>query len=74
MTTATQTTPDFETLTKRARKMSDAALQYSADDASDAAEMAENLERAGCRVSKSGGFYRDEATVYRTELRRRTER
>jgi hypothetical protein len=69
--TATQTTPDFASLKTRARKMSDAALQYSADDASDAANMAEDLEKAGCRVQKSGGYYRDEASVYRTELRRR---
>ena len=70
--TATQTTPDFADLIRRARKMTDAALQYSADDASGAADMAEKLELAGCRVQKSGGYYRDEAGIYRTELRRRS--
>lgn len=68
---ATQTTPDFAALRTRARNMTDAALVYSATDAAEAAEAAEALERAGCRVLKTGGYYRDEATVYRAELRRR---
>lgn len=68
----TRTTPDFAELRRRARKMSMAALLYSADDASKAAEMAEAMERAGCPVSKTGGYYRDEASVYRAEIRRRT--
>lgn len=65
------TKPNFAELKRRARGMTDAALLWSANDASEAAEMAEDLERAGCRVSKTGGYYRDEASVYRTELRRR---
>ena len=65
------TTPNFAELKRRARGMTDDALLWSANDASEAAEMAEDLERAGCRVSKTGGYYRDEASVYRTELRRR---
>lgn len=67
----TQTTPDFTALRRRARKMTDAALLWSANDAAEAAEMAEELERAGNPVSKTGGYYRDEASVYRAELRRR---
>ena len=53
--------------------MTVAALRYSANDASEAADAADDIERAGCRVSKSSGYYRDEASVYRAELRRRGE-
>lgn len=60
-----------EEITRRARRMTVEALLYSAKDASEAAEAAEALERAGCCRGKTGGYYRDEATVYRTELRRR---
>lgn len=66
-----QTTINFDETKKRARRMTDAALIWSANDAAEAAEMAEELERAGCPVQKTGGYYRDEASVYRTELRRR---
>lgn len=62
---------DTAEITRRARKMTLEALEYSAQDASAAAVAAEDLERAGCRVQKTGGYYRDEATVYRAELRRR---
>jgi hypothetical protein len=72
--TSLQQTPDFSALKIRARKMSQEALVWNANDASEAAEMAEGLERAGCRTSKSGGYYRDEAGVYRTELRIRRKR
>jgi hypothetical protein len=65
---------DFDALTRRARTLSIESLQWSAKDALEAAYMAEDLEKAGCRVSKSGGYYRDEATVYRTELRRREQK
>lgn len=66
-----QTTLDFTETKRRARGMTLEALRWSAEDASKAADMAENLERAGCRVSKSGGYYRDEASVYRAEICRR---
>lgn len=56
---------------RRARAMSDSALRFSRQDANEAADATETLERAGCRVSKTGGFYRDEATVYAAELKRR---
>lgn len=66
------TTPDFDALRRRARGMTDDALAWSADDAASAAEHAEALERAGVPITgKTGGFYRDEAGVYRAELRRR---
>lgn len=62
---------DTAEVTRRARKMTLEALRYSAKDASEAAVAAEAMERAGCRVQKTGGYYRDEAVVYRMELRRR---
>jgi hypothetical protein len=62
---------DTEEVTRRARKMTVEALKYSANDAHEAALAAEALERAGWCRGKSGGYYRDEAVVYRTELRRR---
>lgn len=64
---------DFAEIRRRARTMTVAALRYSANDASEAADAADDIERAGCRVSKSSGYYRDEASVYRAELRRRGE-
>lgn len=57
---------------RRAKLMTVESLTFAADDAVQAAFAAEDLEKAGCRVSKSGGYYRDEASVYRTELRRRS--
>ena len=67
----TQHTPDFAALTEIARGMTNDALRYSRKDANEAAEMADDLERAGCRVLKTGGYYRDEAGVYGAEMRRR---
>jgi len=62
---------DTTEVARRARAMSDQALRFSRQDANEAAEAAERLERAGVRVSKDGGYYRDEATVYAAELKRR---
>lgn len=62
---------DFTACRARARRMTDASLAFAANDAAEATDAAEELERAGCRVSKTGGYYRDEAAVYREELRRR---
>lgn len=68
----TQTTPDFSALRSRARRMTLEGLQWSAKDAAEAAEAAEALERAGVPITgKTGGYYRDEASVYRAEYRRR---
>jgi len=72
-----QRNPDWNDLEKRARKMSDEALAYSANDAMEAAECAEAIEREGIperSCAKSGGYYRDEATIYRTELRKRANK
>lgn len=71
MSYSTQTTPDFATLRQRAREMPIEFLRWSASDASRAALAADELEKAGCRVSKTGGYYRDEATVSRAEISRR---
>lgn len=67
----TTTTLDFRATETRARRMTNDALRYSAQDASEAAVMADSLELDGFRVLKSGGYYRDEAGVYRAELKRR---
>lgn len=67
----TQHNIDTRAVESRARGMSIEALRFSANDAHEAAIAAEEIERAGCRLQKSGGYYRDEATIYRTELRRR---
>jgi len=55
----------------RARRMTDAALLYSAADAKKAADAAAELDRAGCRTLKTEGNYLDEAYAYLDELRRR---
>jgi hypothetical protein len=65
---------DWNATARRARAMTNEALEWSALDAADAARAADELERAGCRVSKSGGYYMDEATVYRAEIQRRREK
>ena len=67
----TQHTPDFALLNEIARGMTNEALRYSRKDANEAADAADALERAGCRVLKTGGFYRDEAGVYAAEMKRR---
>lgn len=67
----TQHTIDTDAVRARALRMSNEELRGAAGDASEAARAAEDLERAGVRVSKTGGFYRDEACVYLAELQRR---
>mgnify|MGYP003152237803 CR=1 FL=1 len=67
----TQQTPDFALLNENARGMTNDALRYSRKDANEAADAADALERAGCRVLKTGGFYRDEAGIYAAEMKRR---
>lgn len=67
----TQHTPDFALLTEIARGMTNDALRYSRKDSNEAASAADDLERAGCRVLKTGGYYRDEAGVYGAEMKRR---
>jgi len=67
-------TPDFAALKTRARAMTDAELAWNRQDANEAAKMADELDRAGCRIQKTGGFYRDEAGVYASEITRRLNR
>ena len=67
------TTPDFDLLRNQARRMSIADLLWSANDASEAAHCAEEIEQAGRKTLKTGGFYRDEAAFFRYEARKRQE-
>jgi hypothetical protein len=62
---------DWAEMKRRAKLMTTEALHYARQDCYEAALAAEDLEAAGCRVSKTGGYYRDEASVYATEQRRR---
>ena len=63
--------PELTRITTRARYMGAEALAYSANDAYEASQAADALERAGCPVLKTGGYYSDEAAIYSEELRRR---
>ena len=47
------------------------SLMWSATDAMEAGASSRSLEDAGCRVSKTQGYYTDEASVYRAEINRR---
>ena len=62
---------DWDEIKRRAQGMTLAALRWSAEDAYQASLAADRLEAAGCRVDKTGGYYLDEASVYRAEIRRR---
>lgn len=66
-----QHTPDFALLTEIARGMTNDALRYSRKDANEASKAADELERAGHRVLKTGGYYKDEAGIYAAEMKRR---
>ena len=62
---------DFSATARVARRMTDDALAFTVRDCFEAGEAAFALELAGCRVSKSQGYYSDEATVYAAEIARR---
>jgi hypothetical protein len=68
---ARTSTPDFALLKAKAERMTLAELEWARADANEAARCADSMERAGYRVSKTGGYYRDEAGVYATEVKRR---
>jgi len=55
----------------QAKRMSDAELIGARLDCHEAAQAAECLVKAGCWVSKTEGYYRDEASVYANETRTR---
>lgn len=59
---------DFAALERKARKMSSEALRWSIQDATRAAELAEELR------GPKAGYYRDEVHVYAAELKRRESR
>lgn len=67
----TQHTPDFDAIRARAREMTEQALLWSIQDCYEAAGWASEIEKAGCRVGKTEGYYTDEAAIYRAELNRR---
>ncbi len=52
--------------------MSQEELRFSMRDCFDAAKAARELERGGCAVDKSEGYYMDELAVYAAELKRRS--
>lgn len=62
---------DWDEIKRRAQGMTLVALRWSAEDAYQASLAADQLESAGCRVDKTGGYYLDEVSVYRAEIRRR---
>lgn len=59
---------DWNAVKVRAAGMSVDALRWSIEDCRQAAQAADLLEAAGYRISKSSGYYRDELSVYATEL------
>lgn len=61
---------DFAAVEERARTMTSAALHYARTDARQTAEL---WDRAGHENDPDGnaGYYRDEATVYAREQKRR---
>lgn len=65
------TTLNWGAVTERAVSMSPAALRYAIRDCIEAGKAAWALEKAGRKVLKSQGYYHDEASVYRAELKRR---
>lgn len=63
---------DWQAVETKARGMRAASLVYVIEDCRKAAQAADDLERAGCYpLLKSSGYYRDEASVYHAELKRR---
>lgn len=62
---------DWKATEKRAREMSLEALEYSRDDAWEAADASWAMERAGYRTDKGSSYYQDEGWVYQTEINRR---
>jgi len=63
--------PDWAALAARAREMDLAQLCGACRDAHEAAVAADALELAGACKGKTGGYYRDEISVYFAEIRRR---
>lgn len=62
---------DWTATEAKARKMSASELVWAIADCREAAQMAWEIEKAGNPVSKTQGYYHDEASVYHAELKRR---
>ena len=62
---------DFAATEERARGMTVAMLLFSIRDCHEAGEAAWAIEKAGCPVTKTQGYYHDELSVYARELERR---
>jgi len=63
---------DWNATQARAREMTVPELHYAMLDCHKAAEAAWQLEKAGNRVDKTQGYYHDEASVYWSEMQRRS--
>tara|TARA_R110000787_G_scaffold28825_5_gene78524 strand:- start:4090 stop:4359 length:270 start_codon:yes stop_codon:yes gene_type:complete len=64
---------NWETIQQKAEGMSLAALGYAISDCHSAGLAAFALAQGGCAVSKTQGYYADEASVYHAEVLVRVE-
>lgn len=62
---------DWNATCEKAQRMTIEELCYAIKDCIEAGNASWDLERKGNRVDKTQGYYHDEASVYRTELKRR---
>jgi hypothetical protein len=62
---------DWTAETERAERMTDEALRYAIEDALDTLGPADGLDRAD--GGNRGGFYRDQISVYRAEVKKRAQ-
>jgi len=65
---------DWEAIEAKAAKMSNAELAHARKDCIEAGAAAWGIEKSGGHVDKDQGYYHDEASVYRSELKKRIER
>ena len=62
---------DWNEIARRAKTMTVSELSFAIKDCREAGEAAWELEKAGCPVSKTQGYYSDESSVYCAELKER---
>jgi hypothetical protein len=67
-------TLDWEATAERASHMTNEELIGAIKDCSDAGEASWALQRAGNKVDKTQGYYHDELSVYRREVKERGRR